>query len=533
MNPSDSKSLDMTSHDLTREDLSRTLALRLGSAVAMHRNILCHNRIDCTRWRWVSPVTAGDVRQNGQVVGRDPLERGFIGRHAELSALDQAYAAPGSAFWPVYGRRRIGKTELIKQFLRDKPGVYFLGKQAPAPMQIRDFLADAGAALEEPLLATQQVDGWQKALAMVVERWHGPGKLVLVLDEFQWSAAASPELPSIIQGLWDGSWSRSDRVFLILCGSFLGFMEREVLGRESPLFGRRTGQILLRPFGHREAAAFHPGYSERDRALTYFVCGGVPLYLRAFSDRSSVEDNIAARILDPFAPLYREADFLLHEELREVERYYGILLAIATGSTTPTAIANQTGLDVRQLSYYAQQLVDLGYIDRRRPLADRGGRSLRYTIGDPLLRFWFRFVFPQLSRVTQLGPQRALRELIRPELPSYWGTCFETLVREALPDLLVREGATGSVEVGEYWDAKSQIDVVGLRDDGRIELGECKWGAVRSGRAVLAELTKKAENYPNPTNASISLRVFSSGRVAPMESERFPVRWHTLADLYG
>lgn len=459
----------------------------------------------------------------------------FVGRALELQALTTAYAAPGAGFWPIYGRRRIGKTELIKRFLEGRPGIYFLGKQAPAPMQVREFLRAAAVVLDEPLLATQVVDGWQGALESVVARWRGPGKLILALDEFQWSAAASPELPSILQGLWDRSWRSDGRIFLILCGSFVGFMEREVLGRESPLFGRRTGQIHLQPFGYREAAEFHPGYSLRDRALTYFVCGGVPLYLRAFREGRSVEDNIAATILDPYAPLHREPDFLLREELREVERYYGILLAVATGDVVPSAIASRTGVDVRQLGYYLQQLVDLGYLQRRKPLVPGVGRrqSVRYAIGDPLLRFWFHFLFPQLSAITRLGSRRAMRELLRPELPSYWGRCFESLCREALPDLLAREGATGQVKVGEYWDAATQVDVVGLRDDGRIELGECKWGTVRSGRAVLAEIDEKATRYPNPANATVGLRIFTQAAVKSMPAGRLATRWTTLEDLYA
>lgn len=458
----------------------------------------------------------------------------FIGRTRELDALNTAYDLPRSGLWPVYGRRRIGKTELIKRFLHRRPGVYFLGKQAPAPMQIQEFLQAAAAALDEPLLATQAVDGWEQALSLVVNRWRGPGKIVLVMDEFQWSTAASPELPSVIQGLWDGSWRDQDKVLLILCGSFIGFMEREVLGRKSPLFGRRTGQIHLQPFGYREAAEFHPRYSTRDQALTYFVCGGVPLYLRAFREERSVEDNIASLILDPYAPLHREPDFLLREELREVERYYGIMLAVATGDNTPSTIAARTGIDIRQLSYYLQQLLDLGYVRRRQPLTPRrpGRRNLHYAIADPLLRFWFRFLFPQLSTIIRLGPQRALREVIRAELPAYWGLCFEALCQEALPDILTREGSPANVVVGEYWDTSMQIDLVGLRDDGRIDLGECRWGTVPSGRAVLDGLTSKAERYPNPNNASLNLRIFTSGRVRPPAPGQFPVQWTTLSDLY-
>jgi len=469
-------------------------------------------------------------KRGGYAIGR-----AFIGRRRELAALERAFAEPRSGLWPVYGRRRVGKTELIRQFMRHRPGVYFLGKQAPAPMQVREFLRVAAAELDEPLLATQAIDGWEAALATVVDRWRGPGKLVLALDEFQWSASASPELPSVLQALWDGSWRDSDRVFVILCGSFIGFMEREVLGRESPLFGRRTGQIQLQPFDFREAAGFHPAYSLRDRAVTNFVCGGIPLYLLAFDEGQSVEDNIATQLLDPHAPLHREPDFLLREELQEVERYHGILLAVATGDSTPALISERTGVDVRKLAYYFQQLVDLGYLRRRKPLVPGPAtrRAVRYAIADPLLRFWFRFLFPQLSAATRLGPRRALRELVRPGLPAYWGQCFESLCREALPDLLAGRGAGPAVEVGEYWDRDMQIDVVGLRDDARIELGGCKWGRVRSARQVVADLADRATRYPNPGNATVGLRIFTASDVAPAVSDRYATAWTTLAELYG
>lgn len=133
-----------------------------------------------------------------------------------------------------------------------------------------------------------------------------------------WIAEASPELPSVLQELWDRNWSRSGRVLLILCGSYIGFMEREVLGRHSPLFGRRTGQILLRSFNHLEAARFHPRFSIVDQARVYAICGGVPAYLLAFDSAQSVEQNLIGQVLNENAALAREPEFLLREELRNL-----------------------------------------------------------------------------------------------------------------------------------------------------------------------------------------------------------------------
>lgn len=172
---------------------------------------------------------------------------GFVGRREELRVLEDAYERPGSALIPLYGRRRVGKSELILHFLKDRPGIYFLGKQAPAGMQLHEFLGEAATVLQEPLLAGLSAESWAAALDAVVSRWRPDRKLILAFDEFQWMVGASPELPSVLQERWDRSWRHTGNVFLILCGSYIGFMEREVLGKKSPLFGRRTAQILLRP----------------------------------------------------------------------------------------------------------------------------------------------------------------------------------------------------------------------------------------------------------------------------------------------
>jgi AAA+ ATPase superfamily predicted ATPase len=458
-----------------------------------------------------------------------------VGRAGELALLGDAYRGAESAFIPVYGRRRVGKSALILEFLRDHPGIYFVGKQAPGPLQLREFLGEAALALAEPLLATAAFDGWKSALTAVTDRWARPEKLVLVLDEFQWTAGASPELPSVLQDLWDRRWRPGGRLLLILCGSYVGFMEREVLGRQAPLFGRRTAQILLRPFGYREAALFHPRYSLVDRARAYFVCGGVPWYLSRFDADRSVEDNAVAEIFEEYGALRHEPEFLLREELREVESYHAVLLAIAGGKVTARDISQATGIGERSLHYYLQQLAALGYVRRRYPLAEgpRAARHVRFSLDDPLLRFWFRFVFSNTSAIPRLGAARVWRDRVRPELDGYLGLCFEALCREALPALYAREGVAAPYEVGEYWDRRCQIDVVGLREDGWTDLGECRWGRVRSARQLRDELEDKVGLFPNPRNATIGQRLFTREAIAPERAAAEPgVRWHDLADLY-
>lgn len=459
----------------------------------------------------------------------------FIGRHKELAALRSAYADPRSAFWPVYGRRRVGKSELILHFSRHHPTLYLVGKKgAPAEQLQREFLELASILLDEPLLATAPLEGWKKIFESVVSRWRKAEKLILVLDEFQWLAEKSPELASVLQELWDRSWRKSGRMFLILCGSYIGFMEREVLGEKSPLYGRRTGQILLRPFGFREAGAFHPNLSPTQKAMTYFICGGVPLYLNFFDPHRSISQNIEQALLSEVAPLYREPDFLLREELREVENYYMILMALA-GSTLPRReVARGSGVGDHAVSYYLDQLAGLGYVDKHFPLtADKPKvRDVRYRLVDPLLRFWFHFIYPHTSRIAQAGPARALAQLVEPKLDAYFGRCFEDLCREALPGLYAKEGVNTDFKVGSYWNKNVQIDVVGLRSDGWIDLGECKWGTV-SVSAVTDELESKVRHYHNPNNATIGRRVFLRSLKASARTPPPAVRVHTLQDLYA
>ncbi|MEM7244716.1 MAG: ATP-binding protein [Acidobacteriota bacterium] len=459
----------------------------------------------------------------------------FVGRTRELELLTRACDSPQSGLIPLYGRRRVGKSELILRLLQGRPGgLYFLGKKAPAALQVEEFLSEAARVLEEPLIAEQGTRSWKEALLSVTSRWRGPGKLILAWDEFQWSAAASPELPSVLQDCWDRHWRDAGNVLVLLCGSLLGFMQREVLGSESPLFGRRTAQLLVRPFGHREAGLFHPDWSLADRARLYFTVGGIPQYLRAFDANKSYEQNLQEQLFDEFAPLHREPDFLLREELRDVESYHGVLLAIAAGAGSVQDIARTASLSARSLPYYLQQLTELGYVARRHPLDGnprRNARQVRYVLDDPLLRFWFRFVFPNLSYMSSGGPARVFRERVRPELDAHHGLGFERLCREALPSLYRRENVDASFEVGEYWDAKVQLDVVSVRDDGWTDLGECRWGRIRSSKSLAEELEERVQLYPNRPGHTLGRRYFvqrkPSGRLAGAG------RWHDLEELYS
>ncbi|MDE0224058.1 MAG: ATP-binding protein [Gammaproteobacteria bacterium] len=458
----------------------------------------------------------------------------FVGRRREIGLLTRAFESPRAEFIPIYGRRRVGKSELILRFMAGKPGVYYLGKQSPTDLQVREFLAEAATALAMPLVADLRIDNWRQALLAVVEQWsaaHPGAKLILALDEFQWIAAASPELLSELQNCWDRHWKPAGNVVLVVCGSYLGFMEREVLGKTSPLFGRRTAQIHLRPFGYQEAADFHPRWSVADRARAYFLVGGIPQYLLGLDDTRSIDTNIREHMLDEFVPLFHEPTFLLREELREVAPYHAILFAIASGARTVRTIADAAALPERNLHYYIQQLVSLGYIERSYPCDGRrrNPRQLRLRIVDPLLKFWFRFVFPNTSILRSAGARQAFAERIAPSLEAWFGSCFEQLCREALPLIYLDEGVHAGFEVGEFWSKETQIDIVGVRDDNWTDLGECKWGRFGSTRALVGELEGKVARYPNTRGATLGRRYFVRRKPARASAPG----WYSLDDLYA
>src|SRR5581483_7061838 len=296
---------------------------------------------------------------------------GFIGRRSELTALERRYTSSGPELIPLYGRRRVGKTELLLRFASGKPTIYFTASDKLKTPQIVDFMRAAAEWLGAPQLAEAAPVTWEAALRLAVAAAPKSKKLLLILDEFQWLCQSSPEIPSVIQRLWDQEWQRSGALMLVLCGSFIGFMEREVLGARSPLHGRRTADLRLEPFGFQEAAEFHPHWSLEERARAYFVCGGIPAYLRRFSSGRSVTQNIAAEFFEVDAFFQREPEFLLREELAEVKQAASVLEAIALGRRAQSDIARAAGLTTSALAPHLKNLVSLGYLERVFPLSAR------------------------------------------------------------------------------------------------------------------------------------------------------------------
>ena len=455
----------------------------------------------------------------------------FVGRGAELSALERRYASSRSELVPVYGRRRVGKTELLTRLASGRPTVYFTASDKLRTSQIGGFMRAAAEWLGISSVAEAAPATWEAAFRLVTGAAPRDRKLLLVLDEFQWACRSSPDLPSVIQRLWDHDWQHSGRVMLILCGSLIGFMEREVLGSRSPLYGRRTASIRLEPLGFREAALFFPQWSLEENARAYFICGGIPAYLRRFDPNLSVVQNVTHEFFEIDSYFQSEPEFLLREELAELKQAASILEAVALGRRSQGEIARAVGLSTSAAAPHLKNLVNLSYLEKTYPLSPKRAprTAVVYRISDPMLRFWFRFLGPHWSLLRRYPADTAFERIVAPQWDAYCGEAFERLCREALPLLYEQEGISGRSQVGEYWDRQMQIDVVGLRGDDWVDLGECRWPARSSPTEAARELSARAAQYP-ASGRTLLRRLFlrTKPRTPPPQ-----VRVHDLPALYG
>jgi hypothetical protein len=454
----------------------------------------------------------------------------FIGREAQLKLLESAWHGDGGMLTLIYGRRRIGKTELIRHFIHNKSTVFFTGKETKPQILIDDFLSQAKLCFGYEIAKEGEVTSWKAAIRLILADWRKDERLILVFDELQWAAAASPELIGTLQELWDHEWKDNPKVGIILCTSFVAYALK-LVGSQSPLFGRTTLNIPLQPFLPAEAKQFHPHYKDTDLAQIYFICGGVPLYHLAFATNLPFRQNLTNSLLSPAGSLYREGESLMRAEFQDMPSYFAILTALAEKPRRNKDILEL--MDVKDAHYYLERLMRVGYIHRILPIANRVPRTeVRYAICDAFLRWWFFFLFRNLSAVELLGPEESFTRIIAPQLDRFFAQCFEDFCRSWLQrHYITHEGATGEVVVGQYWRHETvQIDVVGKRTKDRwIDIGECKWGKVKSLPAVMDELERKAADYPLPKDFSLGRRLFLHH--SPEKQHGLEIKIHTLEEM--
>lgn len=410
----------------------------------------------------------------------------FLNRTDELAALEQRLNSSRGEYFVLYGRRRVGKSELLLHFGEGCRQLYFEASSGSRQDQLDDLSAELAEFSGRQVFAEQPLASWRAASAALSELV-GEGQTMIVLDEFQFIARQEPEIGSLLNRFAREHAGNPD-FFLCLSGSDISFFEKEVVGYGATTYGRRTGSLRLQPFPWAEVGAFMDGWSVEDRIRAWAVFGGVPYYLKEIDPAQPLAEAIRRAILYPDGLLREEPRFLLSQEsrLRDLATYMSCLRAIAGGATRLNQIAQRAGKPrSEEARPFLETLEEMGLVQRRYPVTEASGKKVSYAIADPFLRFWFRFVAPRESRLgTRAQADRYLEDSVLPQLDKF---VSEDAFERVCQDWLARELADAA-EVGRWWGSirrreggkprsrSYEADAVAVNARGEvIALGSCKW----------------------------------------------------------
>ncbi|MHB0868908.1 MAG: ATP-binding protein [Chloroflexota bacterium] len=467
----------------------------------------------------------------------------FIDREAELAWLDEGWASEMPQFRILYGRRRVGKSRLLDRFTEGKRAIVYQAVEGTSADQLRDLTKSVLLCEDDPVLRAAPLANWGQALA-TFSRMAQRGRLLVVLDEYQYVAESDPTLASQIQRWWSRE-AASLPIYLVLCGSYIRFFVENVL--TGPAYGRNTGAWQLQPLGYRQAARFFPNWSHEDQLRAYAVTGGIPHYILQFDPARSLAWNVQHNVLRLGSVLYQEAELLLREELREPRVYFSILRAIADGCTRIGEIANRVG-SRSDITPYLRTLEALGLAEYHAPLVGKGRRGI-WAVSDPYLRFWFRFVLPFKTQ-TEHGaiPERVYREIVAPHLDHFVSKpTFEEICRA----WVISQGNAGAItdigEVGAWWgpvpqptqdnprkQAEGEIEVMAVNGKLVRLVGEAKWTREAVGFGALNHLREVLPHVPGvgpDTRLYLFGREFDHRLRAAAQAEG--VTLVDVNDLYG
>lgn len=403
----------------------------------------------------------------------------FLGREKELASLERMYKKENFQMAVVYGRRRIGKTALLNQFIMDKKSLYLPAEEVNDSLNLQKFSKLLGEKLG--IKHFPAVDDWNSFFTIIKEQL-GNEHLVMVIDEYPYAASANKSLNSILQHVIDYEFKETN-IFLILCGSSMSFMENQVLGEKSPLFGRRTGQLKINPLDYYDSARFYPNVSDEDKIRYYACIGGTPYYLSLIDPELSFSENLRELYFEISGYLLNEGILLMKQEFREPANYNAVLQAIASGANTLREIVGFTKLESSFVSKYLLTLQELNYIQRVIPFGSNPlkGKISQYQITENFLAFWYRFVFPVRAEIER-GDGALYFSSALADLSDFIGPLFEEVTRQYLR----RMNAQGKLpfvarSFGRWWGkdrqgAVQELDIVVESVDGKeLLVGECKW----------------------------------------------------------
>jgi len=418
--------------------------------------------------------------------------KGFVNRTGELALLGRLAASDHREMLVVYGRRRLGKTALLRQFAVARPLAFFSCPLSTASEALRLFTRELARTFDDSLLARARFPGWSEAVAYAVERCGREG-IPLVLDEFPYLQRSAPGIDALLQHAWD---AHDGAVKLIFTGSSFSVMDAAVADPRAPLYGRRTAQLEVQPMSFDEVSAFYPGWSFEQRAVAYGLFGGVPAYAEQAARHESPGAAAHALALSPAGPLFAEPEFLVREELRDPGAYFAILHALAAGKTRPNEIAREAGIPHASVGKYLDVLRRLRLVRRETPLTEaRPERSRKgiYLLADPFLRFWFRYVYPNRSALEAGRSREVLETVVLPDLDTFMGQPYEQICRQHLLADGSRLLGWQPLRVSRYWDSRTEIDLVAVDAAGEnAAFIECKWGRKVDVPRIVRRLREKA-----------------------------------------
>ena len=422
--------------------------------------------------------------------------RHFVDREQEMATLQSEYDRDGSGLVVLYGRRRVGKTTLISEFIKNKNALFFLASEESESQNRLAFQEKAADFLNSDLLKNVEVKSWDVLFRAIMDT-HFDSKPVIILDEFQYLGRSNPAFPSVFQRIWE-EILKDRQVMVILCGSLISMMQSQTLAYDSPLYGRRTAQIRLKQIPFAYYHEFFPEKSRKELIEMYAVTGGVPKYIELFSQSKDIYSAIETCVLNRSGYLYDEPHFLLQQEVSEVGSYFSIIKAIAAGNAKLSAIAGVLEVKSTSLTKYLKTLIDLDILEREVPVTeDRPEKSKKglYKIKDNYLRFWFAFVYPNMSFI-ESGHGRIVMDKIRKSLVrNHIAFVYEDVCRERMWEMNAQSvWPFYFSKLGRYWDSKEEIDIAAIDPDGKnLILGECKYWQEPVGVSVLRELEAKAK----------------------------------------
>ena len=393
----------------------------------------------------------------------------FKNRIKELNLLETLYEEKRAKLIILYGRRRVSKSELLRKFVKKHGGLYLLFRQQSINDQLEFLSLQLSEFFNDDFLKINPFSSLDSFFLYLSKK-----KLPIIFDEFPYLVESSKSTLSIFQGYWDNYFSKNNS-FIILCGSSISMME-ELLGKKSPIYGRRTEQILLEILNFKHSCLFFKdSLSFREKIVYYSILGGMPAYLLEFDFSKSLEHNLLNNLLKKNKFLYQDVLFSLKEELNDPKNYFSILASVAKGNTKLNDIVNDTGFERSFVNKYLSVLISLQLVERVIPITEKNYSKSRkglYKIKDNFFNFWFRYVFGNEIYVEQEKQVKLIKDLILPTLDSYCGRVFEEVVLE---DLISKKEFDNYL-IGRHWDKNSETDIVGVdKKNKKILIGEVKF----------------------------------------------------------